>query len=90
MLSPALPASVSFRTAENVYAHDWDEGDFVIFHNRGLIHFVVGAFAPDELRQFKQCNIAGGSLPVGPQVYTVAPLSCFGRGDVHRAFLALL
>ncbi|KAH6661514.1 alpha-ketoglutarate dependent xanthine dioxygenase [Verticillium dahliae] len=27
---------------EKVYAHDWEEGDFVIFHNRGVLHSVVG------------------------------------------------
>ena len=50
-----------------VYAHDWEEGDFVIFHNRGLIHSVVGAFIEDEVRMFRQCNIAGSKLPTGPQ-----------------------
>ncbi|XWW93051.1 hypothetical protein V2A60_000979 [Cordyceps javanica] len=50
-----------------VYAHDWEEGDFVIFHNRGLLHSVVGAFAEDEVRIFRQCNIAGSKLPTGPQ-----------------------
>ncbi|KAJ4157969.1 uncharacterized protein LMH87_008517 [Akanthomyces muscarius] len=53
-----------------VYAHDWEEGDFVIFHNRGLIHSVVGAFAEDEVRMFRQCNIAGSKLPTGPQDVT--------------------
>ncbi|CAK7220884.1 Alpha-ketoglutarate-dependent xanthine dioxygenase xan-1 [Sporothrix bragantina] len=51
---------------ELVYPHDWKEGDFVLFHNRGLIHSVVGAFAPDEVRLFRQCNIAGSRLPEGP------------------------
>lgn len=51
-----------------VYAHDWEEGDFVIFHNRGVLHSVVGAFAEDEVRLFRQCNIAGSSLPEGPRV----------------------
>ncbi|KAF9878203.1 alpha-ketoglutarate dependent xanthine dioxygenase [Colletotrichum karsti] len=50
----------------NVYAHDWEQGDFVVFHNRGLIHSVVGAFAEDEVRLFRQCNIAGSKLPEGP------------------------
>ncbi|WYZ43305.1 hypothetical protein EsH8_VI_001004 [Colletotrichum jinshuiense] len=50
----------------NVYTHDWEQGDFVIFHNRGLIHSVVGAFAEDEVRLFRQCNIAGSRLPEGP------------------------
>ncbi|KAI1453017.1 Clavaminate synthase-like protein [Annulohypoxylon moriforme] len=49
-----------------VYAHDWKEGDFVLFHNRGLLHSVVGAFAEDEVRLFRQCNIAAGHFPEGP------------------------
>ncbi|KAF3360577.1 Coatomer subunit beta [Verticillium dahliae VDG1] len=52
---------------EKVYAHDWEEGDFVIFHNRGVLHSVVGAFAEHEVRLFRQCNIAGSELPVGPE-----------------------
>ncbi|RSL42601.1 hypothetical protein CEP53_012108 [Fusarium sp. AF-6] len=49
-----------------VYPHDWEQGDLVLFHNRGLIHSVVGAFAEDEVRLFRQCNIAGSQLPQGP------------------------
>lgn len=49
-----------------VYAHDWQEGDFVLFHNRGLLHSVVGAFAEDEVRLFRQCNVAASQLPEGP------------------------
>ncbi|SPO07775.1 related to Putative dioxygenase C576.01c [Cephalotrichum gorgonifer] len=49
-----------------VYAHDWEEGDFVIFNNRGVLHSVVGAFAEDEVRLFRQCNIASSQLPHGP------------------------
>ncbi|KAK2027547.1 TfdA family taurine catabolism dioxygenase TauD [Colletotrichum zoysiae] len=49
-----------------VYPHDWEEGDFVIFHNRGVIHSVVGAFAENEVRLFRQCNIAASRLPDGP------------------------
>jgi alpha-ketoglutarate-dependent taurine dioxygenase len=48
-----------------VYAHDWEEGDFVLFHNRGLLHSVVGAFAKDEVRLFRQCNIAASHFPEG-------------------------
>ncbi|KAI0379040.1 Clavaminate synthase-like protein [Hypomontagnella monticulosa] len=51
-----------------VYAHDWEEGDLVLFHNRGLLHSVVGAFAEDELRLFRQCNIAASHFPQGPEV----------------------
>ena len=50
-----------------VYAHDWEEGDLVLFNNRGVLHSVVGAFAPDEVRLFRQCNIAASEPPVGPE-----------------------
>ncbi|KAF4983368.1 hypothetical protein FZEAL_1220 [Fusarium zealandicum] len=56
-----------------VYPHDWEQGDFVLFHNRGLIHSVVGAFAENEVRLFRQCNIAGSELPQGP--FPVAPVA---------------
>lgn len=51
---------------ELVYPHDWEEGDCVIFHNRGVTHSVVGAFAPDEKRLFRQCNIAASEGVTGP------------------------
>lgn len=51
---------------ELIYPHDWNEGDLVLFHNRGVIHSVVGAFAPEEVRLFRQCNIAASHLPEGP------------------------
>ena len=50
-----------------VYAHDWEEGDLVLFNNPGGVHSVVGAFAPGELRLFRQCNIAGSEAPVGAE-----------------------
>jgi alpha-ketoglutarate-dependent taurine dioxygenase len=50
-----------------VYAHDWEEGDLVLFHNRGTLHSVVGAFAEDEVRLFRQCNVAGSQFPEGPR-----------------------
>ncbi|KAL4973116.1 hypothetical protein BDW66DRAFT_142924 [Aspergillus desertorum] len=43
-----------------VYAHDWEEGDLVLFHNRGVLHSVVGAFGEGEVRLFRQCNLAAG------------------------------
>ncbi|KAK3318561.1 hypothetical protein B0H66DRAFT_243338 [Apodospora peruviana] len=49
-----------------VYAHDWEEGDLVLFHNRGVLHSVVGAFAEDEVRLFRQCNVAASHFPLGP------------------------
>lgn len=49
-----------------VYTHDWEEGDMVLFNNRGVLHSVVGAFKPDEVRLFRQCNLAASEPPVGP------------------------
>jgi len=49
-----------------VYPHDWQEKDFVLFHNRGVLHSVVGAFAPDQVRAFHQCNLAASDDPAGP------------------------
>ena len=50
---------------KRVYAHDWTEGDLVIFNNWGVLHSVVGAFAKDQVRIFRQCNIAATEDPVG-------------------------
>lgn len=41
-----------------VYTHDWEEGDMVLFNNRGVLHSVVGAFKDGEVRLFRQCNLA--------------------------------
>ncbi|KAH8119715.1 Clavaminate synthase-like protein [Phellopilus nigrolimitatus] len=49
-----------------VYPHDWKPKDLVLFHNRGLLHSVVGAFSPDQVRAFHQCNLAASDDPVGP------------------------
>ncbi|KAJ6548673.1 hypothetical protein B0H19DRAFT_1161586 [Mycena capillaripes] len=49
-----------------VYPHDWHENDLVLFHNRGVLHSVVGAFAPDQVRAFHQCNLAASDDPEGP------------------------
>ncbi|KAJ7172897.1 Clavaminate synthase-like protein [Mycena crocata] len=49
-----------------IYPHDWQENDLVLFHNRGVLHSVVGAFAPEEVRAFHQCNLAASDEPVGP------------------------
>ncbi|KAJ3096073.1 hypothetical protein HDU96_000889 [Phlyctochytrium bullatum] len=55
-----------------VYAHDWREGDLVMFHNRGVLHTVVGAFSEDQVRMFHQCNLASGADPEGPSEEEVA------------------
>ncbi|RDB19383.1 hypothetical protein Hypma_013451 [Hypsizygus marmoreus] len=54
-----------------VYPHDWREKDFVLFHNRGVLHTVVGAFTKGEVRAFHQCNLAASSDPVGPSAEDV-------------------
>ncbi|EAU92439.1 alpha-ketoglutarate dependent xanthine dioxygenase [Coprinopsis cinerea okayama7 len=59
MQRPAIAPSL-------VYPHDWKENDFVLFHNRGVLHTVVGAFKPDQVRAFHQCNLAASDEPVGP------------------------
>jgi xanthine dioxygenase len=50
---------------KKVYAHDWEEGDLVIFNNWGVLHTVVGAFSKDQVRIFRQCNVAASESPVG-------------------------
>jgi alpha-ketoglutarate-dependent taurine dioxygenase len=50
-----------------VYCHDWEEGDMVLFNNQGTLHSVVGAFSPDEVRIFRQCNLASSAAPKGPE-----------------------
>ena len=50
-----------------VYAHDWEEGDLVLFNNQGVLHSVVGAFREDEVRLFRQCNMAATEAPLGPE-----------------------
>ena len=42
------------------------ENDLVLFHNRGLLHSVVGAFKKDQVRAFHQCNLAASDDPLGP------------------------
>jgi len=49
-----------------VYAVDWEEGDLAIFNNRGVLHTVTGSFLPEEVRVFRQCNMAASEGVVGP------------------------
>ncbi|KAE9407331.1 Clavaminate synthase-like protein [Gymnopus androsaceus JB14] len=58
MQRPAIAPSL-------VYPHDWHEKDLVLFHNRGILHSVVGAFTPDQVRMFHQCNLAASDNPIG-------------------------
>ncbi|KKY25113.1 putative alpha-ketoglutarate dependent xanthine dioxygenase [Phaeomoniella chlamydospora] len=55
-----------------VYPHDWQEGDLVLFNNQGVLHSVVGAFAEDEVRLFRQCNMAASTGPLGPDAVIAA------------------
>ncbi|KAJ5681582.1 uncharacterized protein N7477_001522 [Penicillium maclennaniae] len=56
-----------------VYPHDWDEGDLVLFNNHGVMHSIVGSFTEDEVRVFRQCNMAASRPPVGPEDSLPAP-----------------
>ncbi|KAJ5875857.1 uncharacterized protein N7529_001441 [Penicillium soppii] len=50
-----------------LYTHDWQEGDLVLFNNHGVMHSIVGSFAEDEVRVFRQCNMAASRPPLGPE-----------------------
>ncbi|GAA98521.1 uncharacterized protein L969DRAFT_50251 [Mixia osmundae IAM 14324] len=62
---------------ELVYPHDWKKDDLCIFHNRGVLHSVVGAFEPDQVRAFWQCNLASGEEPLPPTADDVKTYSSF-------------
>lgn len=49
---------------KHVYAHDWNEGDLVLFFNRGVWHSVTGQFEEGESRLMHQCNVSSGIDPV--------------------------
>ncbi|OQD85055.1 hypothetical protein PENANT_c011G02293 [Penicillium antarcticum] len=49
-----------------LYTHDWEEGDLVLFNNHGVMHSIVGSFEEDEVRVFRQCNMAASRPPLGP------------------------
>lgn len=52
---------------EFVYAVDWEEGDLALFDNCGVLHSVTGSFLPEEVRIFRQCNLAASADPLGPE-----------------------
>ena len=52
---------------ELVHGIDWDEGDMAIFNNHGVLHTVTGSFLPEEVRIFRQCNMAASAPPLGPE-----------------------
>ena len=43
-------------------------------YNQGVMHLVVGAFTADEVRLFRQCNMAASEAPVGAWSVGVATL----------------
>ena len=54
--------------ADNIYAHRWEEGDLVIFHNRGVMHSITGQLAKykeeeDKRRMLWQCTMTSTSAP---------------------------
>lgn len=51
---------------ELVYAVDWEAGDLALFNNHGVLHSVTGSFMPEEVRIFRQCNLAASEAPLGP------------------------
>jgi alpha-ketoglutarate-dependent taurine dioxygenase len=51
---------------EKLYAVDWEAGDLAIFNNHAVLHSVTGSFESDEVRIFRQCNMAATAPPVGP------------------------
>ncbi|KAL5119250.1 hypothetical protein ACEQ8H_002737 [Pleosporales sp. CAS-2024a] len=58
---------------ENVYAHRWEKGDLVMFHNRGVMHTISGQLAQyQERRLLWQCNMASSSPPEQFQATTEA------------------
>ncbi|KIP11549.1 hypothetical protein PHLGIDRAFT_27807 [Phlebiopsis gigantea 11061_1 CR5-6] len=54
-----------------VYPHDWHEKDLMLFHNRGVMHSVVGHFKPGKPRVFHQCNLAASDEPLGPSIQDI-------------------
>lgn len=49
-----------------IYAVDWEAGDLALFNNHGVLHSVTGSFLPEEVRIFRQCNLAASEEPLGP------------------------
>lgn len=55
--------TVGMSLNDHLHRH---EKDMVLFHNRGVLHTVVGAFKEDQVRAFHQCNLAASDDPIGP------------------------
>jgi xanthine dioxygenase len=52
---------------ELVYPVDWEAGDLALFNNHGVLHTVTGSFLPEEVRVFRQCNLAASEAPLGSE-----------------------
>ncbi|KAF2709678.1 Clavaminate synthase-like protein [Pleomassaria siparia CBS 279.74] len=52
---------------ELVLGIDWEEGDMAMFNNHGVLHTVTGSFLPEEVRIFRQCNMAASEPVLGPE-----------------------
>lgn len=51
-------------TPGGVYAHRWQPGDLVIFHNRGVMHSITGQLAQYSQRRLMwQCSMASNTPP---------------------------
>lgn len=60
--------------AENIYAHRWEEGDLVVFHNRGVMHSITGQLAKHKEDESKkrlmwQCTMTSGTPPAAFRKY---------------------
>ena len=66
--SPTQQYTAGFDGRDAIYRR---ENDLVLFHNRGLLHSVVGAFKKDQVRAFHQCNLAASDDPLGPSLEDV-------------------
>ncbi|GAA5900226.1 hypothetical protein JCM6882_002280 [Rhodosporidiobolus microsporus] len=51
---------------ENVFVVDWKPKMFALFHNRGTLHSITGAFPDDVVRSHWQCNQSATDSPAGP------------------------
>ena len=54
---------------QTLYVHRWQEGDLVIFHNRGVVHSITGELTKPstdddpEKRLFWQCSMLSKTFP---------------------------
>ncbi|EFW99135.1 alpha-ketoglutarate dependent xanthine dioxygenase [Grosmannia clavigera kw1407] len=72
--------------AENIYAHRWEAGDLVVFHNRGVMHSITGQLAQykeDEAKKrlMWQCTMTSGTAPKAFRKYPGVNETGFARGN---------